>query len=206
MQQLMKNMGKTVPTSLPSPPPPTQFPLTPFSSSLFTPANLSTPQNPSASIHPAFKSPSNETALVNEEPAALDLSNAAPMSKRVKLSPDHLMPHRSQCSTSPPSHSNPVPDQNTTSSPNNSSPSMKTSSFFMSNVSGSSAGKMKCRAADREEVNAWTVEQVCDFVRSIDICAEYVEVSGSHHVSYLSLSIYILSNTTITQKMKEYFQ
>lgn len=31
----------------------------------------------------------------------------------------------------------------------------------------------------RSEVYKWTVGQVCDFVNDIDICAEYVQVSGN---------------------------
>lgn len=31
--------------------------------------------------------------------------------------------------------------------------------------------------AQTDEINSWTVDQVCSFVASIDICAEYVEVS-----------------------------
>lgn len=33
----------------------------------------------------------------------------------------------------------------------------------------------KCRATS-DEINSWTVEQVCEFVGNIDICAEYVQV------------------------------
>lgn len=68
---------------------------------------------------------------------------------------------------------------------------MKTSSFLI-NVSGSGKNDsrvIKCRATEREEVNVWTVEQVCDFVRSIDICAEYVEVSGSR---FLVIFLFLL--------------
>lgn len=35
---------------------------------------------------------------------------------------------------------------------------------------------VRCQA-QTEEINAWTVAQVCEFVGSIDICAEYTEVS-----------------------------
>lgn len=35
----------------------------------------------------------------------------------------------------------------------------------------------KCQS-QCDEVNSWTVEQVCDFVGSIDICSEYIEVSA----------------------------
>lgn len=175
----MKNMGKNVPTSLPSPPTP-QFPLTSFPSSLFTPQNFSTPQVTSASIHPAFKSPSNETAtLAHDQPAALDLSNAgAPVSKRLKLSPELMPPQRSLTNTSPSPPG--MSHQNTSNSrsSNNSSPA-NNATGSNSNSNKNETRMVKCRAADREEVNAWTVEQVCDFVRSIDICAEYVEVSGS---------------------------
>lgn len=32
-----------------------------------------------------------------------------------------------------------------------------------------------------EDVSNWTVDDVCNFVLSIDICAEYVQVSENHH-------------------------
>lgn len=34
--------------------------------------------------------------------------------------------------------------------------------------------------AQSDEVNAWNVEDVCTFVGSIDICAEYVQVSQNN--------------------------
>lgn len=39
------------------------------------------------------------------------------------------------------------------------------------------ASQRRCHA-QIDEINSWSVNQVCDFVGSIDICAEYVEVSS----------------------------
>lgn len=41
------------------------------------------------------------------------------------------------------------------------------------------AGGVRQCQAQSEEVNSWSVEDVCNFVGSIDICAEYVKVSSS---------------------------
>lgn len=41
--------------------------------------------------------------------------------------------------------------------------------------------RSECLCAEaRARLSAWTVDDVCDFVSSIDICAEYAPVS-SHH-------------------------
>jgi len=75
----------------------------------------------------------------------LDLSST-PVTKRIKLSP-----------SSPTSKNNSHSDS--------SSPSLS-----------SSGNRVVCeKEAATNEVDAWTVDQVCDFVGSIDICAEYVQ-------------------------------
>lgn len=38
-----------------------------------------------------------------------------------------------------------------------------------------------------EDVSSWTVDDVCNFVSSIDICAEYVQVSEDHHEKFILL-------------------
>lgn len=38
-----------------------------------------------------------------------------------------------------------------------------------------------------EDVSSWTVDDVCNFVSSIDICSEYVQVSGKHHEKFILL-------------------
>ncbi|KAL1394888.1 hypothetical protein pipiens_020198, partial [Culex pipiens pipiens] len=48
----------------------------------------------------------------------------------------------------------------------------------------------KCHARI-EEISAWTVDNVCDFVSSIDICAEYVQLGfydpGRLHATFLTI-------------------
>lgn len=41
----------------------------------------------------------------------------------------------------------------------------------------------RCQA--QSDVNSWNVEQVCDFVGGVDICAEYVQVSNDSFYYYL---------------------
>lgn len=42
-------------------------------------------------------------------------------------------------------------------------------------------GHMPC--GDGQAVNRWTIEDVVNYVSSIDICAEYAQVSGVHFLS-----------------------
>uniref|UniRef100_A0A182QXZ3 Uncharacterized protein n=1 Tax=Anopheles farauti TaxID=69004 RepID=A0A182QXZ3_9DIPT len=99
-----------------------------------------------------LKSPSRApepSALVSTFP--LDLSATTPSgSKRIKLSPT---PSRHQETSPAPSSTN--------SQPSADSLDLKST--------------RKCHARV-EEISAWTVDNVCDFVASIDICAEYVQL------------------------------
>ncbi|XP_001651379.2 flocculation protein FLO11 isoform X2 [Aedes aegypti] len=98
-----------------------------------------------------LKSPSRPTEGLSTFP--LDLSSAAgapSAAKRIKLSPT---PSRNQETSPAPSSTNSQP-----------SDSMELKLGL----------PRKCHARI-EEISAWTVDNVCDFVGSIDICAEYVQ-------------------------------
>uniref|UniRef100_A0A182PCH5 Uncharacterized protein n=1 Tax=Anopheles epiroticus TaxID=199890 RepID=A0A182PCH5_9DIPT len=114
-------------------------------------------QSPALAASGPLKSPSRAsepTALVSTFP--LDLSATTPSgSKRIKLSPT---PSRHQETSPAPSSTN--------SQPSADSLDLKST--------------RKCHARV-EEISAWTVDNVCDFVASIDICAEYVQVSQKCH-------------------------
>lgn len=45
-------------------------------------------------------------------------------------------------------------------------------------------GHMPC--GDGQAVNRWTIEDVVNYVSSIDICAEYAQVSGIECIDFLS--------------------
>uniref|UniRef100_A0A182M345 Uncharacterized protein n=1 Tax=Anopheles culicifacies TaxID=139723 RepID=A0A182M345_9DIPT len=109
-------------------------------------------QSPSLATSGPLKSPSRApepTALVSTFP--LDLSASTPSgSKRIKLSPT---PSRHQETSPAPSSTNSQPSAD---------------SLDLKPI-------RKCHARV-EEISAWTVDNVCDFVASIDICAEYVQM------------------------------
>uniref|UniRef100_A0A4Y0BI60 SAM domain-containing protein n=1 Tax=Anopheles funestus TaxID=62324 RepID=A0A4Y0BI60_ANOFN len=108
-------------------------------------------QSPALATSGPLKSPSRApepTALVSTFP--LDLSASTPSgSKRIKLSPT---PSRHQETSPAPSSTNSQPSAD---------------SLDLKPI-------RKCHARV-EEISAWTVDNVCDFVASIDICAEYVQ-------------------------------
>ncbi|XP_052894384.1 probable serine/threonine-protein kinase nek3 [Anopheles moucheti] len=108
-------------------------------------------QSPALATSGPLKSPSRapeSTALVSTFP--LDLSASTPSgSKRIKLSPT---PSRHQETSPAPSSTNSQPSAD---------------SLDLKPI-------RKCHARV-EEISAWTVDNVCDFVASIDICAEYVQ-------------------------------
>uniref|UniRef100_A0A182SQF6 Uncharacterized protein n=1 Tax=Anopheles maculatus TaxID=74869 RepID=A0A182SQF6_9DIPT len=111
-----------------------------------------------------LKSPSRApepTALVSTFP--LDLSASTPSgSKRIKLSPT---PSRHQETSPAPSSTNSQPSAD---------------SLDLKPI-------RKCHARV-EEISAWTVDNVCDFVASIDICAEYVQVSEKCHRTSIAVA------------------
>lgn len=94
-------------------------------------------------------SPSSITQSV--APIPLDLSST-PVSKRMKVE-----------STSP----NPSP----------SSPSTSHQQFKINILNCGGQNQQKKCHAQIDEINGWSVEQVCSFVGGIDICAEYVQVN-----------------------------
>lgn len=104
-------------------------------------------QIPTSTRFPLHTSGS-EQATMSASP--LDLSASTPVQKRVKL--DAHSPNRSIGS---PTHQR-----------------------SLSSVGSGcrTASQRKCQSQS-DEINSWNVSQVCEFVGSIDICAEYVEVS-----------------------------
>lgn len=95
----------------------------------------------------------------------LDLSASTPVGgKRLKI--ESTSPGRRTTSPSP------IPT-NTVQHPKTSCSSTDASG---SDTSLSVHSQRRCQA-QTDEINSWTVDQVCTFVGSIDICAEYVEVS-----------------------------
>lgn len=119
------------------------------------------------SISQTLTSASNSNRTRAASP--LDLSASTPIGKRLKR--ESTSPSRRTASPSPP----PVQHLKTSSGSNESSISEATSA----------AGR-RCHA-QTDEINSWTVEQVCNFVSSIDICAEYVEVGIFNIFSILSV-------------------
>lgn len=93
------------------------------------------------------QSSGSEQATMSSSP--LDLSASTPITKRVKL--DAHSPNRSIGS---PTHQR----------------------SLSSGGSCRAMSQRKCQSQS-DEINSWNVSQVCEFVGSIDICAEYVEVS-----------------------------
>lgn len=94
------------------------------------------------------RTPSDGQLHLSSGTFPLDLSSAPSGAKRIKLSPT---PSRNQDTSPAPSSTNSQP-------------------------SDGELGKLprKCHARI-EEISSWTVDNVCDFVSSIDICAEYVQ-------------------------------
>lgn len=108
------------------------------------------PGPPTAAV-PAIsplKSPTRPTEGLTTFP--LDLSSAPSAAKRIKLSPT---PSRNQETSPAPSSTNSQPSDS---------------------LDLKLGVARKCHARI-EEISSWTVDNVCDFVGSIDICAEYVQ-------------------------------
>ncbi|KFB49263.1 hypothetical protein ZHAS_00017373 [Anopheles sinensis] len=113
---------------------------------------------PSAALGGPLKSPSRapEPSALSTFP--LDLSASTPSaSKRIRLS-------------------SPTPSRHQETSPAPSSTNSQPSADGSLDLKAT----RKCHARV-EELGAWTVDNVCDFVASIDICAEYVQVSAKCH-------------------------
>lgn len=130
-----------------------------------TPSNSRFPLHtfPLSNLNPSHISPnspaSNNHSTNSEQgtmsTSPLDLSANTPVTKRTKLG---------------------------TYSPNRSIGSPTHQRSLSSGDSCRTASQRKCQSQS-DEINSWNVNQVCEFVGSIDICAEYVEVS---FLSYFS--------------------
>lgn len=144
----------------------------------------------SNSHHSSSRSPSNVLQNNNNDhhhnhiaggvtsvSSPLDLSSTPVSSKRLKL--ESPSPNQSIGSGSPPTiqqirHNN--TNHNNNSNNNNSSSSKSSGGSSQQMHQQSSAPQRKCHSQS-DEINSWNVNQVCEFVSSIDICSEYVEVS-----------------------------
>ena len=103
--------------------------------------------------------------------APLDLSSSGtpPLAKRIKLSPTTLETQRQQHTTSP--------NVTTTNNQLTGFSSSSSSSTTSNNSEQTSVQPARKCQTKTDEINAWNVENVCNFVESITICAEYVNVS-----------------------------
>lgn len=120
------------------------------------------PPAPPVTTQAPYKSPSNENPS-GVSPLDLSSSSTPPLAKRMKLSPSSTESQRQQQTT---------PPNVTTSAGFSTSSSSSTSS----NEPASAQPARKCQMKI-DEINAWNVDEVCSFVESISICAEYVKVS-----------------------------
>lgn len=153
---------------------------------------LSTRSPPAPSVtQSSFKSPPREN---NSGISPLDLSSSStpPMAKRIKLSPSSSDSIQRQQPT-PPNVTTTNQQLNATTTTFSGSSSSSTTS----NTSEQSPSQpiqqqpAKCQTKINE-INSWNVEQVCDFVDSIDICAEYVNVStNSFYLNFIALFYYL---------------
>lgn len=127
------------------------------------------PPAPPAATQLPYKSPSNENPT-GISPLDLSSSSTPPLAKRIKLSPTSTETQRQQQTTSP--------NVTTTNNQLTSGCSTSSSSSTTSNNS-EQAGTQPARKCQMkiDEINAWNVDDVCSFVESIAICAEYVKVS-----------------------------
>lgn len=116
---------------------------------------LTQPFSAAATNSGAGSSSNNSSDETSGRPGSpLDLSATTPAVKRMKLE----SPSPSRSLTSPNSHQ--TQRNNAIHNP--------------SNVS--TTNQRRCHAQN-DEINSWSVNQVCEFVSGIDICAEYSEVS-----------------------------
>lgn len=150
-------------------------------------------QAATASTSTSSGSNSNETHIRPASP--LDLSASMPITKRLKMeSPSPVRSLGSPPATQLQPSSQSIP-RNRAQTP--SVAGMTTSTNAVASVAGAAANASSQRRchAQSDEINSWTVAQVCEFVSSIDICAEYVEVSenalrSAHFLFRTSHAIY----------------
>lgn len=129
------------------------------------------PPAPPVVIQTPYKSPSSNENPTGISPLDLSSSSTPPLAKRIKLSPTSTETQRQQQATSP----------NVTTTNNQLTASGFSTSSSSSTTSNNSeqAGTQPARKCQMkiDEINAWNVDEVCGFVESIAICAEYVKVS-----------------------------
>lgn len=121
----------------------------------------------------------------------LDLSASTPVAKRLKI--ESTSPGRRTTSPTTPTilqHAKTSCNSSTDGGASGADASSSTSSLLMHS-------QRRCHA-QTDEINSWTVDQVCNFVNSIDICAEYVEVSTFLHKPHIlsSASLLLLFRNT----------
>lgn len=128
------------------------------------------PPAPPVAAQIPYKSPSNDIPT-GVSPLDLSSSCTPPLAKRIKLSPTSTETQRQQQATSP----------NVTTTNNQLSASGCSTSSSSSTTSNNSeqTGAQPARKCQMkiDEINSWNVDEVCSFVESIAICAEYVKVS-----------------------------
>jgi predicted Zn-dependent peptidase len=98
------------------------------------------------------------------------------MAKRMKLSPTSTELTLRQQQTTSPNVTTTNNQLNATSGLGSNNNSNNSSQEQLQQQSTINQQPRKCQT-QINEINAWNVEQVCDFVQSIDICMEYVNVS-----------------------------
>ncbi|CRK94054.1 CLUMA_CG007578, isoform A [Clunio marinus] len=126
------------------------------------------PPAPPLTATSPYKSPTGETAM-GVSPLDLSSSGTPPLAKRIKLSPTSTETQRQQQATSP--NVTTTNNQLTTSGFSTSSSSSTTSNN--SEQTGAQPAR-KCQMKI-DEINSWNVDEVCSFVESIAICAEYIK-------------------------------
>lgn len=125
----------------------------------------------------------------------LDLSASTPVGgKRLKI--ESTSPGRRTTSPSP------TLTPTTVQHPKTSCSSMDASG---SDTSLSVHSQRRCQA-QTDEINSWTVDQVCAFVGSIDICAEYVEVSTFFRTSTHAVFFFIREISACNNAIAIYYR
>lgn len=145
-----------------------------------------------------YRSPLSENPT-GISPLDLSSSSTPPLAKRIKLSPTSTETQRQQQTTSPN-----VTTTNNQLSASTSGFSTSSSSSTTSNNSeqaGSSTQLTRKCQMKIDEINAWNVDEVCSFVESIAICAEYVKVS-----TFKSLSMHIPRASCALDEIKFFSQ
>lgn len=137
-------------------------------------SNRSPPAPPTTNTQSPYKSPSTADNPTGITPLDLSSSGTPPLAKRIKLSPTstETATRQQQQATSP----------NVTTTNNQLSASGFSTSSSSSTTSNGSEQAVNNQPSQKcqikiDEINAWNVDEVCSFVETIDICAEYVKVS-----------------------------